>query len=153
MAKPLMPIDEVEKLASIGATMREMALWFNCTENTISERLTEPDYQKAYNRARATYRISIRRKQTELAMAGNVTMLIWLGKQELGQRDRIESEVSLNGTIEVTPHETLARRIDSILDRCRASPLPEVIDVTGSHPDVDSVARLLGEASATETRQ
>ena len=31
---------------------------------------------------------SLRAKQFELAMLGNPTMLIWLGKQELGQTDR-----------------------------------------------------------------
>jgi hypothetical protein len=30
---------------------------------------------------------SLKRKQVELADAGNVTMLIWPGKQYLGQRD------------------------------------------------------------------
>ena len=31
---------------------------------------------------------SLRAKQFELAMRGNPTMLVWLGKQELGQTDR-----------------------------------------------------------------
>ena len=31
---------------------------------------------------------SLRVKQFELAMHGNPTMLVWLGKQELGQTDR-----------------------------------------------------------------
>jgi hypothetical protein len=32
---------------------------------------------------------SVRRKQFELAMAGNPTMLVWLGKQYLGQHDKL----------------------------------------------------------------
>jgi hypothetical protein len=31
--------------------------------------------------------MSLKRKQFDMAMKGNVTMLIWLGKQTLGQRD------------------------------------------------------------------
>ena len=34
--------------------------------------------------------VSLRRKQYELAMAGNATMLIFLGKQYLGQSDKRE---------------------------------------------------------------
>jgi hypothetical protein len=34
--------------------------------------------------------VSLRRKQYELAMAGNATMLIFLGKQYLGQADKRE---------------------------------------------------------------
>ena len=33
-------------------------------------------------------KVSIKRKQFELAMQGNVQMLIWLGKQHLGQKDK-----------------------------------------------------------------
>ena len=35
-------------------------------------------------------RISLRRAQFEKALSGNVVMQIWLGKQHLDQRDKIE---------------------------------------------------------------
>jgi hypothetical protein len=38
-------------------------------------------------------RVALRSKQFELALAGNPTMLIWLGKQVLGQRDKIDQEI------------------------------------------------------------
>jgi hypothetical protein len=41
---------------------------------------------------------SIRRKQIAVGLAGNVTMLIWLGKQHLGQQDRLQQE-----TVDYTP--------------------------------------------------
>ena len=47
-----------------------------------------------FERGTAAFDLSIRRKQAEVAMAGNVTMLIWLGKQRLGQRDRFDTEHS-----------------------------------------------------------
>jgi hypothetical protein len=34
----------------------------------------------------------LRRLQWKLARAGNATMLIWLGKQWLGQTDKVESD-------------------------------------------------------------
>lgn len=38
--------------------------------------------------------VSLRRKQIDVALAGNPTMLIWLGKQLLGQRDKQDIEHS-----------------------------------------------------------
>ena len=35
--------------------------------------------------------MSLRRMQFEKAQTGNTTMLIWLGKQMLGQKDKIET--------------------------------------------------------------
>jgi hypothetical protein len=35
--------------------------------------------------------MSLRRMQWEKAQTGNTTMLIWLGKQMLGQKDRLET--------------------------------------------------------------
>ena len=34
---------------------------------------------------------SLRRMQWEKAQSGNTTMLIWLGKQMLGQKDKLET--------------------------------------------------------------
>lgn len=42
----------------------------------------EPEDAEAAGRKRA-----LRRAQTRLALAGNADLLIWLGKQELGQRE------------------------------------------------------------------
>lgn len=38
-------------------------------------------------------RINLLKKQYDVAMSGNVSMLIWLGKQHLGQKDKVEQEV------------------------------------------------------------
>ena len=41
----------------------------------------------------------IRIKQFNLCMNGDKTMLIWLGKQRLGQRDRCKEEIEFNGSL------------------------------------------------------
>lgn len=73
----------VERLAAIGCTDREIAVTLEVSENFLRRRCRE-----ALDRGRARLKKSLRRKQLELARKGNVPMLIWLGKQYLGQRDR-----------------------------------------------------------------
>lgn len=48
----------------------------------------------AWEHGRALGMLSLRRKQSEMAQEGNVTMLIWLGKQLLGQKDSTSIEHS-----------------------------------------------------------
>ena len=36
--------------------------------------------------------INLKKKQYDVAMSGNVSMLIWLGKQWLGQKDKVENK-------------------------------------------------------------
>jgi hypothetical protein len=74
---------QVEKLAAIGCTQEEIGHVLGISPDTITRNYAEP-YQKGI----ATMRQSLRRRQYKLAMSGSVGMLIWLGKQHLGQRER-----------------------------------------------------------------
>ena len=90
MARPKVAIDEtqVEAMASIGCTVEEIALVLGCSERTLQSRFCTP-----MKRGRARINRSLRRKQVDLALGGNVTMLIWLGKQMLGQREKTDAIV------------------------------------------------------------
>ena len=55
-----------------------------------------------YKRLSAPGNVSLRRKQFELAMNGNVTMNIWLGKQKLGQSDKVETTQYIEQKNEIT---------------------------------------------------
>jgi hypothetical protein len=80
-----------ERLASIQCTDKEIAHCLGVSEATLIRRKQgDPDFAEALDRARSQGRMSLRRKQFEKANAGSDTMLIWLGKQILGQRDRFE---------------------------------------------------------------
>ena len=72
----------IEALASVGCTMEEMARISHCSVDTLERRCAD-----IIKSGQANLNMSLRRKQVELANAGNVTMLIWLGKQRLGQSD------------------------------------------------------------------
>jgi hypothetical protein len=76
------PPDEVYYLASIGCTIREMAKWFGVSESTMKYNFS--DYiEKAHEETKQ----KLRQAQVKVALGGNVTMLIFLGKQYLGQSD------------------------------------------------------------------
>ena len=64
--------------------------------NTIADRIKlthNATFQEYRIKKMAKKRYKLREKQYELAMAGNVAMLIWLGKNELGQKDRQEMDI------------------------------------------------------------
>ena len=89
MARPRKEIDEdkLEQLASLGLSNGEIAAVLDCCPDTI-----ERNYRKTLDWGREKRNASLRRKQYEIAIAGNPTMLIWLGKQFLGQSDKIQQE-------------------------------------------------------------
>lgn len=84
MARPKLQIDEaqVEKLAAIDCSYEEMASILGCDPSTLTRR-----FAQAIKKGRDHGRMSLKRKQFEVAMSGNVTMLIWLGKIRLGQQE------------------------------------------------------------------
>lgn len=87
MARPRKEIDE-EKLfllASLGLTTAEIASVLECSADLLEVR-----YKEEMAEGKSKCRASLRRRQYELAMAGNPTMLIWLGKNMLGQSDKTE---------------------------------------------------------------
>ena len=75
--------DEVYKLAAIGSSDREIAQWFSMKEDTLRYNFAE-----ILQTAREDMKQSLRMAQLKLALSGNATMLIWLGKQILGQQEQ-----------------------------------------------------------------
>lgn len=82
-------IKVVKGLAKIQATSKEIAAVLEVTEPTwIRFKQENPAVQEAWEQGIGYGQMSIRRHQISLAEKGNATMLIWLGKQYLGQSDR-----------------------------------------------------------------
>jgi len=73
----------------IGCTVSEMAALLGVGESLLYEFFKKhPEAKEHFLAAAAIGRVSLRRAQLRVAEAGNAKMLIWLGKQWLGQRDR-----------------------------------------------------------------
>lgn len=117
----------LEQLTSWGATHAELADWLHISKRTFEYWLADekttyvvkspallkdapPVIEKLTLRAilergAAHMRLSIRRYQMKLLEAGSNTMAVWLGKQYLGQTDRMRfAEVApeaLGATLDV----------------------------------------------------
>lgn len=86
---------QLEKLCQLNCTNAEIAAFFKVTERTIERRIAgNKQFREIVQHGRAYGKLSLRRKQMEVALAGNTSMLIWLGKQLLGQVDRAERSVN-----------------------------------------------------------
>jgi len=75
--------NDVFKLAAMGCTDREIALWFDMSESTLRY-----NFSSILEKARVEMKQSLRQAQLKLALSGNAVMLIWLGKNILLQQDQ-----------------------------------------------------------------
>ena len=85
--KKIIDMVRVEKLASIGCTHDEIAAVLECSRNTLEH---QDSFCAVYKRGFDKGKMSLRHKQWQLADKLDRTMLIWLGKQHLGQSDKQE---------------------------------------------------------------
>lgn len=85
-------LDDIEELAAEGNTAEDIADALGICRATIYNR---KDIRAALDRGRAKLVLNIRHWQMQQAKAGDKTMLIWLGKQYLGQADSIENRVEI----------------------------------------------------------
>lgn len=120
--------DHVVALAKAGCTVDEMAAFLKVNKKTLERR-----FGKVIDEGRLTRNVSLRRKQIELAMKGDRTMLIWLGKQLLGQSDKTQLTGKDGGPIETKAVEQMT---DEQLDS-------EIRDILG--PVASAGANFAGE--------
>ena len=73
---------EVQKLASIGMKTSEIAEYLDIDDSTLNY-----NFKQYLAKGRHDLKVSLRRAQINLALSGNATLLIWLGKNILGQSD------------------------------------------------------------------
>ena len=102
MARPKkydIPPEKVQELAEFGCTSTEIAQFYGCDESLIRK-----SYSEFLTKGRAVGKTNLRKWQYHIAKKGNVTMLIWLGKQVLGQSENpmvLEDELVEGFDIEV----------------------------------------------------
>lgn len=91
MAPPKKPInlDQVFELAKRDWKNTEIASFFNISTDTLDRRCAD-----IIKRGRLAGSAHLRDLQWNKAEEGSERMLIWLGKQRLGQRDQTDVQVS-----------------------------------------------------------
>jgi hypothetical protein len=87
MSRQKLPIDpqQVEELASILCTMEEIGAVVGCSVDTLERRFAD-----TIKKGRERGKSSLRRIQWKMAQEGSAALAIWLGKQYLGQSDKLE---------------------------------------------------------------
>jgi len=98
MARPKIKIDanDLLKLAVLHCTNQEIADFFECSKDTIERR-----FAAILKKGRAQGKIKLRRAQWQSVDKGNVVAQIWLGKQILGQTEKIEQSLDADINHEV----------------------------------------------------
>ncbi len=88
--------DMFDKLCGIQCTRREIAAWFDVSEDTI-ERLVKKQFHMTFaarfEEKKGIGKISLRRSMFQLAQKGNATMLIWLSKNHLDMTDKVDQKI------------------------------------------------------------
>lgn len=97
--RPRKQFDEkkFQSLCAMWCTEKEICSFFQTTDKTLSKwckRAFNMSFSDAYKKYSQDGNISLRRAQYKRAVEdGNVTMLIWLGKQYLGQTEKVEQSI------------------------------------------------------------
>jgi len=101
MARPRKELsdEDFQKLVSmirIQCTQDEICGVLGMTAETLNTRLQErgeDSFSTLHKKHSGEGKASLRRMQWKAAEAGNATMLVWLGKNMLDQRDKTDSNV------------------------------------------------------------
>jgi hypothetical protein len=86
----------LHRLAEIQCTHAEAASVLGVHRVTFTRWLNATDRaREVWDAGQENGRMSLRRKQFNMALGGNTVMCIWLGKQYLGQRDVVTQDVKM----------------------------------------------------------
>lgn len=87
----------IERLSMIGMTILDIAFVLGCNEKTLRNRMEDtPGIQEAYDKGKGRFRMALRMWQAREAAKGDVPMLKFLGKNELGQSDRFDGKIEID---------------------------------------------------------
>lgn len=101
--RPRKEIDKkiFENLCGIQCTQEEICAFLEVSDKTLTawcKCTYGKSFSEVFSEKRGLGKISLRRAQYEKALEGNPTMLIWLGRQYLGQVDKPEDSVDTEDT-------------------------------------------------------
>ena len=89
----------VEKMAAAGCTVTGICDELGADYKTLNNSRNREKFQRALKKGEAKLENRLRMAQVKTALKGNATMLVFLGKNMLGQVDRTEQ--SIDATVKV----------------------------------------------------
>ena len=95
----------VAAMCQVWSTEQEIADSLKCSVDTLYRRCKEQNgcnFAEYYKSNNSSGKISLRRAQYKHAVKGNASLLIWLGKQYLGQRDQADDDISKPTPVSIT---------------------------------------------------
>jgi len=97
---------EFDYLCSIGCTLEEMAGFFQLSKCELQRKVKQEyseSFSEYYEKKSQGIKIGLRRRQIQAAMDGSDTMLKFLGKNILGQKEKLdfEGEVKVNSWVDL----------------------------------------------------
>ena len=104
MGRPRKEINKIEfeKLCLLQCTRSEFCTWFDVNEDTLNrwckENYDGRTFSAVFQEKRENGLISLRRTQFQLAEK-SPAMAIFLGKNLLGQTDKVEQTQNINGAV------------------------------------------------------
>lgn len=104
--------DQVNGMLQTQASTEDVAQAIGISRDSLYVRCkkeTGMQYTEFRQKAKATGLTRLRAKQYAVAMEGHPTMLVWLGKQHLGQKENPETD---NG--EVSKLDEILKRLDEM---------------------------------------
>jgi len=112
MARPKIELDyhTIETLSNIQCTQVEIANVLGVSVDTLQR---DKQFNEIYKKGMENGKASLRRLQWKSAQDGNTTMLIWLGKQYLSQKDNKD-------TTDQESHEKLDKILKGIKDATKS---------------------------------
>ena len=113
----------VEQAARVNCTNEEIADISGIPRSTL-----ERDFGQTIEKIRVNAKESLRRAQFKAAIEGNPTMLIWLGKQWLKQKDKHEYSGPDEGPIQVQDVTDVRKRCANVARKILDG-LPESSDI------------------------
>ena len=113
ITKPIYKIEykKLDAMCAIQCTGEECAAILGVDYDTLNRGLKREGHKgfaEYFKQKSAHGKVSLRRRQSRAAEEGNTTMMIWLGKQWLGQTDKADEEM---------PADTLADSISKLIDK------------------------------------
>lgn len=98
--KPILELTDdgvkyVEKLFAMNCSTEEVATDLGVTTSVLLNRLNRDKVARARERGQDRFRMEIRQQQRNILKRGDSRMAIWLGKQYLGQTDKVEATVAV----------------------------------------------------------